>query len=316
MEPISRFQEAAGTPAIPDERVRRAVTEYLRCVEQVQQLLVLKTDPGQAQPLAFALDHAAWPEIVGTVAGDDTILVVVRSERSAKTLGRRVGSGGRPDRSLRRRTAPTPAEAPTPWRVGRAAIGAAADAFPGWELAPPAPTPGGLVGRQSEPQPTIAGARATGEGRHPPRRREPEGKGGKGVDGTRDTRLLGPVSIRRWRIPWLAEKYDAEVVAVTLDLGQGKGARRRSASGRWRWGRSVATSWMCGPSSWTSTSCPPCQAGALYEGQYPLATALGRPLIAETARRDCGDGVGHRDRPRVYRQGERSGPDSTCRPGR
>ena len=83
-------QAAAGTPAIPDERVRRAVTEYLRRVEQVQQLLVLKTDPGQAQPLAFALDHAAWPEIVGTVAGDDTILVVVRSERSAKTLGRRV----------------------------------------------------------------------------------------------------------------------------------------------------------------------------------------------------------------------------------
>ena len=83
-------QGSAETPALPDERVRRAVTEYLRRVEQVQQLLVLKTDPGQAQPLAFALDHAAWPEIVGTVAGDDTILVVVRSEGSAKTLGRRV----------------------------------------------------------------------------------------------------------------------------------------------------------------------------------------------------------------------------------
>ena len=80
----------AGTPAIADERVRRAVAEYLRRVEQVQQLLVLKTDPGQAQPLAFALDRAAWPEIVGTVAGDDTILVVMRTERSARTLGRRV----------------------------------------------------------------------------------------------------------------------------------------------------------------------------------------------------------------------------------
>ena len=81
---------SAAAPAISDERVRRAVAEYLRRVERVQQLLVLKTDPGQAQPLAFALDHAAWPEIVGTVAGDDTILVVVRTERSAKTLGRRV----------------------------------------------------------------------------------------------------------------------------------------------------------------------------------------------------------------------------------
>jgi len=81
---------SAATPAVPDERVRRAVAEYLRSVERVQQLLVLKTDPGQAQPLAFALDRAAWPEIVGTVAGDDTILVVARTEGGAKTLGRRV----------------------------------------------------------------------------------------------------------------------------------------------------------------------------------------------------------------------------------
>ncbi len=80
----------AATPAVPDERVRRAVAEYLRSAERVQQLLVLKTDPGQAQPLAFALDRAAWPEIVGTVAGDDTILVVVRTEGGAKALGRRV----------------------------------------------------------------------------------------------------------------------------------------------------------------------------------------------------------------------------------
>lgn len=89
------YQSARGPaapPAIPDERVRRAVAEYLRRVERVQQLLVLKTDPGQAQPLAFALDHAAWPEIVGTVAGDDTILVVLRTEGSARTVGRRVES--------------------------------------------------------------------------------------------------------------------------------------------------------------------------------------------------------------------------------
>lgn len=84
--------QAAQAPAapIPDDRVRRAVAEYLRRVERVQQLLVLKTDPGQAQPLAFALDHAAWPEIVGTIAGDDTILVVLRTERGARTVGQRV----------------------------------------------------------------------------------------------------------------------------------------------------------------------------------------------------------------------------------
>ena len=76
--------------ATENDRARRAVVEYLRRVERVQQLLVLKTDPGQAQPLALALDRAEWREIVGTVAGDDTILVITRTERSARSLAKRV----------------------------------------------------------------------------------------------------------------------------------------------------------------------------------------------------------------------------------
>lgn len=81
---------AEAPPPAGVERVRRAVVEYLGRADRVQQLLVLKTDPGQAQPLAFALDQAAWPEVVGTVAGDDTILVVTRTERSARTVERRL----------------------------------------------------------------------------------------------------------------------------------------------------------------------------------------------------------------------------------
>src|SRR4051794_4717816 len=50
-----------------------AVRDYLREREAVQQLLVLKTDVGDAQPLALAIDRARMPEIVGTIAGDDTI---------------------------------------------------------------------------------------------------------------------------------------------------------------------------------------------------------------------------------------------------
>ena len=76
--------------AVTGERVRRAVVEYLRRVDRVQQLLVLKTDPGQAQPLAFALDQTGWLEVVGTLAGDDTILMVTRTERSARALERRL----------------------------------------------------------------------------------------------------------------------------------------------------------------------------------------------------------------------------------
>jgi transcriptional regulator of arginine metabolism len=85
-----RGQTEIPPPTVTGDRVRRAIVEYLCRVDRVQQLLVLKTDPGQAQPLAFAIDQAAWPELVGTVAGDDTILAVMRTERSARSLERRL----------------------------------------------------------------------------------------------------------------------------------------------------------------------------------------------------------------------------------
>ena len=70
--------------------VRRAVEEYLRSHETVDQLLVMKTDPGQAQALAIAVDRARLPEIVGTIAGDDTILVICRSSAHAAALAKRL----------------------------------------------------------------------------------------------------------------------------------------------------------------------------------------------------------------------------------
>jgi arginine repressor len=56
----------------------------------VEQLLVLKTDPGQAQALAIALDRSGLPDVVGTIAGDDTILVICRSALHAATFAARL----------------------------------------------------------------------------------------------------------------------------------------------------------------------------------------------------------------------------------
>jgi transcriptional regulator of arginine metabolism len=70
--------------------VRRAVAEYLRHHDTVEQLLVLKTDPGQAQPLAIAIDRARLAEVVGTIAGDDTILVICRTAGDASALAGRL----------------------------------------------------------------------------------------------------------------------------------------------------------------------------------------------------------------------------------
>jgi transcriptional regulator of arginine metabolism len=74
----------------PPAAVGRAVGDYLRRHERVEQLIVLRTDAGQAQPLAVAIDRARLPEIVGTIAGDDTILVICRSADEAVALSRRL----------------------------------------------------------------------------------------------------------------------------------------------------------------------------------------------------------------------------------
>lgn len=88
----SRNGEAAAS------MLHRALGSYLAGVEQVQQLVVLRTGPGQAQLLGVALDGARLPELVGTIAGDDTILVIARDARRARALVKRLeglaGEGG------------------------------------------------------------------------------------------------------------------------------------------------------------------------------------------------------------------------------
>jgi transcriptional regulator of arginine metabolism len=59
-------------------------------VRQAQNLLVLVTTTGSAQPVAAALDYEDWPEAIGTIAGDDTVLVICASEEKASTLRTRV----------------------------------------------------------------------------------------------------------------------------------------------------------------------------------------------------------------------------------
>ena len=88
-----RRASAAGRPHVdPEVECRTAVDDYLRRHDVVDQLVVLKTDTGQAQPLAVAIDRAALPEIVGTIAGDDTILVICRSAPDAAGLSKRLQS--------------------------------------------------------------------------------------------------------------------------------------------------------------------------------------------------------------------------------
>ena len=85
-----RLGAEAASPATVLLALERAAAEFLRRVDRVQQLVVVRTGIGQAQPLAIAIDRAQLPEAVGTIAGDDTILVIARDGRRAASLVKRL----------------------------------------------------------------------------------------------------------------------------------------------------------------------------------------------------------------------------------
>jgi transcriptional regulator of arginine metabolism len=92
--PDGSYRRASNVPAAhadeAQEAVSEAVAEYLREYEVVAQMLVLKTDPGQAQSLAIALDRGRLRDVVGTIAGDDTILVICRTPEDANAFGQKL----------------------------------------------------------------------------------------------------------------------------------------------------------------------------------------------------------------------------------
>ncbi len=70
--------------------VERLIHEFVYEAKTAQNIVVVKTSAGSAQPVAAALDAEGWPEVVGTVGGDDTVLVVSPSNRDAEKLLARI----------------------------------------------------------------------------------------------------------------------------------------------------------------------------------------------------------------------------------
>lgn len=87
-----RARYAAPEPqAVPvgGDRLARLFRDAVTAVDTSENLVVVKTLPGAAQQVASAIDHANWAGIVGTVGGDDTILVVAKSKEVAPYLAQR-----------------------------------------------------------------------------------------------------------------------------------------------------------------------------------------------------------------------------------
>ena len=64
----------------PIQKLHRALSDAFVSIDGTSHLLVLKALPGNANAIASLLDHLDWPEILGTISGDDTILIICRSE--------------------------------------------------------------------------------------------------------------------------------------------------------------------------------------------------------------------------------------------
>jgi len=78
------YQEMAPEEIGPQFSMLAA--EFLKDVLRAQNLVVLKTSPGHANSVAVALDNEGWPEVIGTVAGDDTILIVTPDNPTAEAV--------------------------------------------------------------------------------------------------------------------------------------------------------------------------------------------------------------------------------------
>jgi transcriptional regulator of arginine metabolism len=84
---LPQGEGAAGLVLPP---VQRLVREFVLEVRPAQNLLVVKTIIGSAQPVAAALDEQGWDGVVGTIGGDDTILIVCPDKEAAKKVAVRI----------------------------------------------------------------------------------------------------------------------------------------------------------------------------------------------------------------------------------
>lgn len=70
--------------------IERLIQEFVYDVKTAQNLVVIKTSPGSAQPVSAAIDAEEWDEVVGTIGGDDTILAIAPNANLAGKLAQRM----------------------------------------------------------------------------------------------------------------------------------------------------------------------------------------------------------------------------------
>jgi len=89
-ETVYAIPELPKDRMVPEEQLRRVLTDWVVEIAHSANLVVVRTPPGSAHVVASALDRAGLPGILGTVAGDDTVLVVVSEKVGGERVARRL----------------------------------------------------------------------------------------------------------------------------------------------------------------------------------------------------------------------------------
>jgi transcriptional regulator of arginine metabolism len=84
------LSSASADESAPLPTLARALKEFLLDIRPAQNMLVLKTPPGGAQPLAAAVDSEHWKEVAGSLAGDDTVLIITPSRTARAAIQKRI----------------------------------------------------------------------------------------------------------------------------------------------------------------------------------------------------------------------------------
>ena len=91
-ELVYAIPELPKDQVAPEDHLRRVMSEWVVDVEPSANLVVLRTPPGSAHVVASALDRAGLPDVLGTVAGDDTMIVVVAEKAGGATVAKRLAT--------------------------------------------------------------------------------------------------------------------------------------------------------------------------------------------------------------------------------
>ncbi|MFC0214218.1 transcriptional regulator AhrC/ArgR [Paenibacillus chartarius] len=81
-----KYSVPIGSQYNPMQRLKRALTDHFIHIDYTDNLVVMKCLPGTANTVCALIDNLEWPEIMGTIGGDDTILIICRSKENSQNV--------------------------------------------------------------------------------------------------------------------------------------------------------------------------------------------------------------------------------------